>query len=224
MDKSGLLEHCRPKSGTRIASRKCQFWPICALKFKYLVRLKFSIFRFFIILNLLYQNVFLRHCVPLLFRGLSESLLHPRLLAREQDHLPKAFLSAFWGYVAASADLLSSQLVVKLKQRRSQQRFCLLYPTLLSEGALSRTSVFIQLRKCPLSFTMDSEVNQVENGVKNLGLHSTSGKTKFQIFFQGHWAKFFLCIWNVAKVYWTFLCVEIHSRIYNLLSIYFEGF
>ena len=83
------------------------------------------------------QNVFLEHCVPLLFRGLSESLLHPRLLAREQDHLPKAFLSAFWGYVAASADLLSSQLVVKLKQRRSQQRFCLLYPTLLSEGALS---------------------------------------------------------------------------------------
>ena len=51
LDKSGLLEHCRPKSGTRIASRKCQFWPICALKFKYLVRLKFSIFRFFIILN-----------------------------------------------------------------------------------------------------------------------------------------------------------------------------
>ena len=93
--------------------------------------------------------------------------------------------SQLFGVVAASADLLSSQLVVKLKQRRSQQRFCLLYPTLLSEGALSRTSVFIQLRKCPLSFTMDSEVNQVENGVKNLGLHSTSGKTKFQIFFKG---------------------------------------
>ena len=32
---------------------------------------------------------------------------------------------------------------------------------------------------------MDSEVNQVENGVKNLGLHSTSGKTKFQNFFKG---------------------------------------
>ena len=93
--------------------------------------------------------------------------------------------SQLFGVVAASADLLSSQLVVKLKQRRSQQRFCLLYPTLLSEGALSRTSVFIQLRKCPLSLTMDSEVNQVENGVKNLGLHSTSGKTKFQNFFKG---------------------------------------
>ena len=33
----------------------------------------------------------------------------------------------------------------------------------------------------------DSEVNQVENGVKNLGLHSTSGKTVFFVI-QGHWA------------------------------------
>ena len=50
----------------------------------------------------------------------------------------------------------------------------------------------------------DSEVNQVENGVKNLGLHSTSGKTVFLLYFKGIelWK---ICIWSVAKVYWTFL-------------------
>ena len=135
MDKSGLLEHCRPKSGTRIASRKCQFWPICALKFKYLVRLKFSIFRFFIILNYCTKMYFwdtVFHCSS---EGYQRAFCIQGFWQESKTIFQRPFSQLFG--VAASADLLSSQLVVKLKQRRSQQRFCLLYPTLLSEGALS---------------------------------------------------------------------------------------